>query len=65
MVERVYVERGDGRPRLLLKILSRRREGRFTVLELAPQRRRCQQGACARLVGVPGSYCGEHKRKAA
>lgn len=65
MAERVYVDCGEGRPRLLLKIVGRRREGRFTVLELAPPRRRCRQGGCVRLVDVPGSYCLEHKRRAA
>lgn len=65
MVELVYVDRGEGRPRLLLKIVGRRREGRFTVLELAPQRRRCRQSACLRLVDVPGVHCRDHDRRAA
>ena len=65
MVELVYVDRGEGRPRCLLRILSRRQEDGFTVLELAPQRRRCHHGGCGRLVDVPGSYCREHERKAA
>jgi hypothetical protein len=63
--ERVYVDRGEGRPRLLLRILGRRREGRYTVLELAPQRRRCRWGDCYRLVDVPGAFCLEHERRAA
>jgi hypothetical protein len=49
----------------MLRILGRRREGRYTVLELAPQRRRCQKGDCNRLVGVPASFCDEHERRAA
>jgi hypothetical protein len=48
-VERVYVDRG---------------EGRYTVLELAPQRRRCQRGSCYRLVDVPAAFCLEHERAA-
>jgi hypothetical protein len=60
-VERVYVDRGEGQPRLLLRVLGRRREGRWTVLELAPQRRRCQRGHCYRLVDVPAAFCLEHE----
>jgi hypothetical protein len=63
VAEVVYVDRGEGRPRLLLRILGRRREGRYTVLELAPQRRRCQRSDCYRLVDVPGCYCLEHERR--
>jgi hypothetical protein len=63
-VERVYVDRGEGRPRMLLRILGRRREGRYTVLELAPQRRCCQRGSCYRLVDGPGAFCLEHERAA-
>src|SRR5215211_5748413 len=47
--ETVYIERKAGGPRRLLRILGRRQEGRFFVLELAPQRRRCQQVECLRL----------------
>jgi hypothetical protein len=64
-VEHVYIDRGEGQPRLLLRVLGRRREGRWTVLELAPQRRRCQRGSCLRLVEVPGVFCLEHERRAA
>ena len=60
MAERVFV--GESSPRRLLRILSRRQQGGFTVLELAPQRRRCHQGGCTRLVDVPGSYCLEHRQ---
>ena len=59
-VETLYVDRGEGQPRLLLRICGRRREGRFAVLELAPQRRRCRQGGCLRLVDVPNCYCVAH-----
>jgi hypothetical protein len=62
--ETVYISRGDGKPRLLLRILGRRREGRYTVLELAPQRRRCQGGSCLRLVDVPIAFCDDHERAA-
>jgi hypothetical protein len=64
-VETVYVDRGEGRPRLKLRILGRRLEGDYTVLELAPQRRRCRQGGCWHLVDVPGSYCPDHEWRAA
>jgi hypothetical protein len=60
-VEIVYVDRGPGLPRRMLRVLGRRREGRFTVLELAPQRRRCQRGSCLRLVDVPTAFCFEHE----
>jgi hypothetical protein len=63
-VEVVYISRGEGRPRLLLRILGRRREGGYTVLELAPQRRRCQRGGCYRLVDVPAAFCDDHGRAA-
>jgi hypothetical protein len=49
---------------MLLRILGRRREGRYVVLELAPQRRRCQRGDCHRLVDVPGAFCDDHERAA-
>lgn len=60
--ERIYVDRGEGRPRLQLPVLGRRLEGRFTVLELAPPRRCCHRGGCLRLVNVPKSYCPDHDR---
>jgi hypothetical protein len=63
-METVLVERKDGGPRRLLRICGRRREGRFNVLELAPQRRRCEQVECLRPVDVPGHYCAEHERGA-
>jgi hypothetical protein len=59
-VERVYIDRGEGQPRILLRILGRRREGRYTVLELAPQRRRCQRGSSYRLVDFPAAFCDDH-----
>ena len=62
MVELVYVDRGEGGPRRLLRILGRRRENGFTILELAPQRRRCHRHDCMRLVDVPGCYCPNHER---
>jgi hypothetical protein len=65
VAEVVYISRGDGRPRLRLRIIGRRREGRYTVFELAPQRRRCQCGDCYRLVDVPAAFCLEHERRAA
>jgi hypothetical protein len=52
------IQRKDGGPRRLLRVLGRRRGGRFTVLELAPQRRRCHQ--CLRLVDVPASCCTDY-----
>lgn len=64
MAELVYVDRGEGKPRRLLRILSRRQEGRFTVLELAPQRRRCRQDTCTRLVDIPHAFCPNHGRAA-
>jgi hypothetical protein len=62
-METVLIERKDGGPRRLLRICGRYREGRFLVLELAPQRRRSQQVECLRLVDVPGHYCRFHKRR--
>jgi hypothetical protein len=62
--ERVYIDRGEGQPRLLLRIPGRRREGRYTVLELAPQRRRCRRGGCYRLVDVPAAFCDDHGKAA-
>jgi hypothetical protein len=65
-LETVYIDRGEGQPRRLLRILGRRRDGRFTVLELAPQRRRCHRRGCLHLVDVPRSFCPDHyKREAA
>jgi hypothetical protein len=61
-VETVLVERKDDGPRRLLSVLGRRQEGRFLVLELAPQRRRCRQVGCLRLVDAPGHYCRLHER---
>jgi hypothetical protein len=61
-LERIYVDRGEGRPRLLLRVLGRRLEGAYSVLELAPQRRRCRHGGCLRLVDVPGSFCPDHEQ---
>lgn len=61
--ELVYIDRGEGKPRCLLRILARRQEGRYDVLELAPQRRRCRHAACLRLVDVPGHFCGDHERR--
>jgi hypothetical protein len=63
--ELVYIEPKDGGPRRLLRVLGRRREGRFTVLELAPQRRRCGCRDCRHLVDVPGSFCPDHYRREA
>jgi hypothetical protein len=62
-METVLVEPKDGGPRRLLRVLGRRHEGRFLVLELDPQRRRCRQAACLRLVDVPGHYCRLHERR--
>jgi hypothetical protein len=64
-LETVYIDRGEGKPRLQLRILGRRQENGYTVLELAPQRRRCHRRDCLRLVDVPGSYCPDHEREAA
>jgi hypothetical protein len=64
-VERVYVDRGEGRPRLLLRIVGRRLEGRYTVLELAPARRRCRQVGCLRYADVPEIFCSDHEREVA
>jgi hypothetical protein len=44
-METILIERKDGGPRRLLRICGRRRKGRFYVLELAPQRRRCQRSS--------------------
>jgi hypothetical protein len=63
--ETVYISRGEGRTSLLLRILGRRWKGGYTVLDLAPQRRRCQRGGCLRLVDVPAAFCLEHERRAA
>jgi hypothetical protein len=64
-VETVYVERRDGGPRRLLRILGRRQENGYTVLELAPQRRRCHCRGCLHLVDVPGSFCPDHYQREA
>ena len=61
-METVLIERKDG-TRRLLRILGRHREGRFLVLEVAPQRRRCRQVDCLRLVDVPGHFCRFHERR--
>jgi len=49
----------------MLPIVGRRREGRFLVLELAPQRRRCQNSGCLRLVYVPDRFCPDHAMREA
>jgi hypothetical protein len=59
-VETVYVDRGEGRPRLRLRIVGRRLERGYTVLELAPQRRRCRHGGCLRYADVPACFCPDH-----
>jgi hypothetical protein len=64
-VETVYVDRGEGRPRLQLRVLGRRREGRFTVLELAPQRRRCYRAGCLRYAAIPVCFCPDHEQEVA
>src|SRR5215207_6050815 len=64
VMERLIVQGRDG-SRRLLRICGRRREGRFLVLELASQRRRCYQAGCARLADVPAILCPEHKRRRA
>jgi hypothetical protein len=63
--ETVYVDRGEGRPRLLLRILGRRQEDGYTVLELAPPRHRCRQGGCRRYADVPQLFCADHERRTA
>jgi hypothetical protein len=49
----------------MLRVLGRYQEAGYTVLELAPQRRRCQRANCLRLVDVPSSFCDEHEWRAA
>jgi hypothetical protein len=63
-VELVTVEGKNGRRRRL-RIIGRRQEGGYMVLELAPQQRRCYQGGCLRLVDVPCCFCRDHGRETA
>jgi hypothetical protein len=63
--ELVYIERKDGGPRRLLRVLGRRQENGYMVLELAPQRRRCQRRGCLHLVDVPGSFCPDQYKQVA
>jgi hypothetical protein len=62
-VETLLVERKNGGPRRLLRVVGRRHEGRILVLELAPQRRRCQRVDRLRLVDVPGHHCRLHEQR--
>jgi hypothetical protein len=62
-VERVLIEPKGGGRRRLLRILSRRQEGLYVVLELTPQRRRCCRAGCLRFAEVPAVLCHEHERR--
>jgi hypothetical protein len=57
MAERVYVDRGEGRLRLLLKILGRRREGRGRCATRTGRLRSTCSATCSEpaLTGSSGS----------